>query len=167
MIVDKPRQPYQHIDRRRAAIAFQNFQSGKYRSRISCTRITDDWRKPNRLRYLSLPMNLPARAGTRRSILPPGQGNTCSGAERLGRAKRGGRRREERPCSRSQFATRAPWRLYPLPKHRRFVGVELPHLRAARCVGDIPPLVDVPRCVSLSSVHERQDVPSATTVPTA
>ena len=157
MIVDKPRQPYQHIDnvhidRRRAAIAFQNFQSGKYRSRISCTRITDDWRKPNRLRYLSLPMNLPARAGTRRSFLPPGEG--------LGM-------REERPCSRSQFATRAPWRLYPLPKHRRFVGVELPHLRAARCVGDIPPLVDVPRCVSLSSVHERQDVPSATTVPTA
>ena len=45
----------------------------------------------------TLSMNLPARAGTRRSLLPPGEG--------LGM-------REETPCSRLQFATRASWRLF-------------------------------------------------------
>ena len=44
-------------------------------------------------------MNLPARAGTRRSLLPPGQGNTCSGAEAPGRAQPGGRRRERARCN--------------------------------------------------------------------
>ena len=48
------------------------------------------WARPG------LPVNLPARAGTRRSLLPPGEG--------LGM-------REETPSSRPQFATRAPWRL--------------------------------------------------------
>jgi hypothetical protein len=61
---------------------------------------------------MTLSMNLPAQAGTRRSLLPPGEG--------LGM-------REQTQSARRQFATHTPWRLSPTA----FSVRRVPHLVVA------------------------------------